>query len=105
MCTHTHTWVQPEEACRAAKILPGESWIFVEVINEHFIQSLGHIGSIQNIWIYGKREGIKFIFDCQSDVLYSIWKGIQAVCVCSCFCTSVVDISRDLYVTQLRVDW
>lgn len=41
-----HTWVQPEEAGRAAEILPGESRIFLEVINEHFIQSLRHIGPI-----------------------------------------------------------
>ncbi len=25
--------------------------------------------------------------------------------MCSRFCTSVVDVSRDLYVTHLRVDW
>lgn len=26
-------------------------------------------------------------------------------CVSLCICTSVVDVSRDLYVTHLRVDW
>ena len=45
------TWVQPEEARRAAKVLPCEGWILLEVINEDFIQSLRHIDSIQNVWI------------------------------------------------------
>lgn len=50
-----HTWIEPEEACGAAEILPSESWIFLEVVNEYFIQSLRHIGAIKNVWIYRKK--------------------------------------------------
>lgn len=50
-----HTWIQPEEACGAAEILPSERWIFLEVVNEYIIQSLRHKGSIQNVWIYRKK--------------------------------------------------
>lgn len=93
-----HTWVQPEEACGAAKVLPGEGRIFLEVINEHFIQSLGHVGPIQNIRICRKRGRRKQMLDWHSGASYSM-------CVCLCFCTSVVHVSGDLYVTLLRVHW
>lgn len=46
----------------------------------------------------------KWIFHQQSDVFYRILKG-DTSCLFLCICTSVVDVSRDLYVTQLRVDW
>ena len=50
------TWVQPEETCGAAEVLPGECWIFLKVINENVIQGLRHVDSIQNIWICKSRK-------------------------------------------------
>lgn len=91
--SEAHTRIQPEKARGAAEILPGERWVFLEVVNEDVIQSLGHIGAVQDIRIYRMR-------------------GSSAGCVRTClqgwrrFCgTSVVHIRGDLDVTQQCVDW
>lgn len=91
--SEAHTRIQPEKARGAAEILPGERRVFLEVLNEDIVQSLGHIGAVQNIRIYGMR-------------------GSLAGCVATCLrggrrsCgTSVVHIRGDLDVAQQCVDW
>lgn len=88
--SEAHTRIQPEKARGAAEILPGERWVLLEVVNEDFIQSLGHIGAVQDIRIYGMR-------------------GRSAGCVSKGwrrFCgTSVVHVRGDLDVAQQCVDW
>lgn len=49
--SEAHTRIQPEKARGAAEILPGERGVFLEVVNEDFIESLGHKGAVQNIRI------------------------------------------------------
>lgn len=58
-------------------------------------------GSTEREW----KKILIFYWQYNTDVLYSMCKGMQAVRVCLGFCTSVVDICRDLYVTLLCVDW
>lgn len=91
------TRIQPEKARGAAEILPGERRIFLEVVNEYFIQSLGHKGAVENIRIYRKRGW------------HSTWWTDVCRCVCKgrrCSCaTSVVHIRGDLDVAQQCVDW
>ena len=64
------TWVQPEEARGAAKVLPGESRVFLEVIDEHVVQSLRHVRSVQDIWICRKREEERDVFSTGDQMCY-----------------------------------
>ena len=46
------TRVDSEESRGAAKVLPGEGGVFLEVIGEHVIQSFRHVDSIEDVGIF-----------------------------------------------------
>lgn len=45
------TWVDPEETCGAAKVLPGERRVLQEVVHKDVIQCLRVVNGVQDVWV------------------------------------------------------
>lgn len=50
------TWIESEKTSGASKVLPRESRVLLEVTDEDVIQSLRHVRTIKNVWIYTPRD-------------------------------------------------